>query len=227
MTQQTRVVTYTRVSTGMQTVANQTLDLAAAAKQRGWMITREYTDTITGTKRQRPGLDQLFADAKRGRFDVVMVTALDRIARSAVDLLNIMDELQGYGVKFVSLRDPIDTTGPMGRAVSTIIAAISQLERDLIAERVRSGMRRAREEGKQIGRPGFQPDAVQFLEDRRQLSISAMVAKYGVTRTTILKYQKQLRALVEEERSLEEAGSKGCQREEGERPYFQHAEEAV
>ena len=112
----------------------------------------EYTDKISGTKAKRPGLDQMMADARRGRFDVVLVWASDRIARSVKHFLEVLDELNRIGVEYVSFRENIDTGGPLGRAIVVIIGAIAELERSLIVERVRAGMRRARLEGQRIGR---------------------------------------------------------------------------
>ena len=112
----------------------------------------EYTDRICGTKAKRPGLDQMMADARRGKFDVVMVWASDRIARSVKHFLEVLDELNRIGIEYVSFRENIDTGGPLGRAIVIIIGAIAELERTLIIERVRAGMRRARLEG-QRNRP--------------------------------------------------------------------------
>ena len=113
---------------------------------------QEYTDRISGAKARRPGLDELMRDARRGRFDVVLVWASDRIARSVKHFLEVLDELNRLNIEFVSFREQIDTGGPLGRAIVVIIGAIAELERNLIVERVRSGMRRARLEGRHIGR---------------------------------------------------------------------------
>ncbi len=122
------------------------------AAQRGYEIVQEYTDRISGAKARRPGLDQMMADARRGRFDVVLVWASDRIARSVKHFLEVLDELNRLSVEYVSFREQIDTGGPLGRAIVVIIGAIAELERNLIIERVRAGMRRARLEGQRIGR---------------------------------------------------------------------------
>ena len=101
---------------------------------------------------QRPGLDQLLADARRGKFDVVLMWASDRIARSTRHYLEVLDELNHLSVEFVSFRENLDTGGSLGRAIVVIIGAIAELERNLIVERVRAGMRRAKLEGRRIGR---------------------------------------------------------------------------
>ena len=113
---------------------------------------QEYTDRISGAKARRPGLDEMMGDARRGRFDVVLVWASDRIARSVKHFLEVLDELNRLNIEFVSFREQIDTGGPLGRAIVVIIGAIAELERNLIVERVRAGMRRARLEGRHIGR---------------------------------------------------------------------------
>ena len=147
-----RAALYMRVSTVDQHPETQLLDLRQMAAQRGLEIVQEYTDRISGAKARRPGLDQLMVDARRGRFDVVLVWASDRIARSVKHFLEVLDELNRLGIEYISLRENIDTGGPLGRAIIVIVAAIAELERSLIIERVRAGMRRARLEGTHIGR---------------------------------------------------------------------------
>src|ERR1017187_4089411 len=130
-----RVVLYLRTSTLDQHPETQLLDLRQLASQRGLEIVQEYTDRISGAKARRPGLDQMMADARRGRFDVVLVWASDRIARSVKHFLDVLDELNRIGVEYVSFRENIDTGGPLGRALVVIIGAIAELERSLIVER--------------------------------------------------------------------------------------------
>src|ERR1700760_2229828 len=144
------VAIYMRVSTVDQHPETQLYDLRAMARQRGFQIVAEYTDRISGTKARRPGLDDLLRDARRGRFQVVLVWASDRIARPSRHFLEVLDELNPLGVEFVSFRENLDTGGPLGRAVVIISGAIAELERNLIIERVGSGMRRARLEGQRI-----------------------------------------------------------------------------
>ena len=147
-----RAALYLRVSSIDQHPETQLLDLRQMAAQRGYQIMQEYTDRISGVRAKRPGLEDLMRDARRGKFDIVLVWASDRIARSTRHFLDILDELNRLGVKFASFREPIDTDGPLGRAIVVIIGAIAELERNLIIERVRAGMRRAGFEGRQIGR---------------------------------------------------------------------------
>jgi DNA invertase Pin-like site-specific DNA recombinase len=156
-----RAVLYTRVSSVDQHPETQLCDLRPLAAARGYEIVGEYTDTISGSRAKRPGLDRLMADARRGRFDVVLVWAFDRVARSVKHFLEILDDLNRLNVEFVSFRENIDTGGPLGRAMVVIVGAIAELERSLIVERVKAGMRRAKLEGRQVGRSaaGHQPGA--------------------------------------------------------------------
>src|SRR6185369_11484634 len=112
-----RVAIYCRVSTIDQNTQTQLLDLRQLAAQRGYQIVAEYSDTISGTRPKRPGLDQLLREARRGHFDVVLVWAFDRIARSVRHFLEVLDELNHSNIEFVSFRENVDTGGPLGRAM--------------------------------------------------------------------------------------------------------------
>jgi DNA invertase Pin-like site-specific DNA recombinase len=181
-----------RVSTVDQHPETQLHDLRAMAQQRGFQIVAEYTDRISGTKARRPGLDDLLRDARRGRFQVVLVWASDRIARSVRHFLEVLDELNRLNVEFVSFRESIDTGGPLGRAVVIIIGAIAELERNLIIERVRAGMRRARLEGRHIGRRPLEIDRFAVLRDRNRGDSLTNIAKtHRVSRATISRLLKQ------------------------------------
>jgi DNA invertase Pin-like site-specific DNA recombinase len=175
-----------RVSSLDQHPETQLLDLRQMAAQRGYEIVHEYADRISGAKARRPGLDELMRDARRGRFDVVLVWASDRIARSVKHFLEVLDELNDLGIEFVSFREQIDTGGPLGRAIVVIIGAIAELERNLIIERVRAGMRRARLEGRQIGRPALALDREAILVDRRRgQSLGQIARNHCASRATI------------------------------------------
>ena len=181
-----RAALYMRVSTVDQHPETQLLDLRQMAAQRGYEIVHEYTDRISGTKAKRPGLDQMMADARRGRFDVVLVWASDRIARSVKHFLEVLDELNRIGVEYVSFRENIDTGGPLGRAIVVIIGAIAELERSLIVERVRAGMRRARLEGQHIGRQPLVLDSAAIQQDRQRGQSLREIAKgHRVSTATI------------------------------------------
>jgi DNA invertase Pin-like site-specific DNA recombinase len=156
------------------------------AAQRGFQIVAEFTDMISGTKAKRPGLGQMMREARRGRFDVVLVWASDRMARSVKHFLEVLDELNHLGIEFVSFREPIDTGGPLGRAVVTIIGVVAELERNLIVERVRAGMRRARLEGRHIGRRPLDLDRDAILMNRKRGQSLGQIAKsHRISRTTV------------------------------------------
>jgi len=181
-----RAALYLRVSSVDQHPETQLYDLRQMAAQRGFEIVEEYTDRISGVKARRPGLDDLMRDARRGRFDVVLVWASDRIARSVRHFLEVLDEFNRLGIEFVSFREQIDTAGPLGRAIVVIIGAIAELERNLIIERVRAGMRRARLEGTHIGRRPLDLDRAAILRDRQHgHSLGQLAKSYSVSRATI------------------------------------------
>jgi DNA invertase Pin-like site-specific DNA recombinase len=166
---------YVRVSTPDQHVESQLYDLRELAVQRGFEVVHEYDDRgVSGKNARRLGLDALMADARRKKFSVVLVAAFDRIARSTKNFLHIIDEFDSLGIEFISRRENIDTSGPMGRLFLTLISSIAELESDLIRERVRAGMRRAKLEGRQIGRARLDVDRQQIICDRRSgLSLNA------------------------------------------------------
>ncbi len=139
-----------------------------------------------------PGLDDLLRDARRGRFQVLLVWASDRIARSVRHFLEVLDELNHLNIEFVSFRENLDTGGPLGRAVVIIIGAIAELERNLIIERVRAGMRRARLEGRHIGRRPLDIDRVAVLQERaRGQSLSEIAETHRISRATVSRLLKQ------------------------------------
>ena len=181
-----RAALYMRVSTLDQHPETQLHDLRGMAAQRGFEIVQEYSDRISGAKAKRPGLDQLLADARRGKFDVVMVWAFDRLARSVRHFLEVLDELNHLNIEFVSFRENIDTGGALGRAMVVIIGAIAELERTLIVERVRAGMRRAKLEGRRIGREPLEVDRPSLLRDRdRGMSLTDLAKTYRISRSSV------------------------------------------
>ncbi len=156
------------------------------ATQGDFEIVHEYTNRISGAKARWPGLDELMHSARRGKFDIVLVWACDRIARSTRHFLEILEELNRINVEFVSFREQIDAGGPLGRAIVVIIGVIAELERNLIVERVRAGMRRARLEGRQIGRRRLELDRDAILSDRRLgQSLGKIAREHGISRATV------------------------------------------
>ena len=193
-----RAVLYMRVSTLDQHPETQLHDLRQMAGQRGYEIVHEYTDRISGAKARRPRLDQMMADARRGRFYIVLVWASDRIARSVKHFLDVLDELNRLGIEYVSFRENIDTAGPLGRAIVVIIGAIAELERSLIVERVRAGMRRARLEGQHIGRNPLVLDHAGIQQDRsRGQSLRQIARGHCISTATVQRVLRKPPAQVE------------------------------
>jgi DNA invertase Pin-like site-specific DNA recombinase len=187
-----RAAIYTRVSTADQHLETQLYDLREMAKLRGYEIVHEYSDVISGAKSKRPGLDQLLADARRRRFDVVLVAAFDRVARSVRHFLEVLDELNHLGIEFISFRENIDTGGPLGRAIVVIVGAIAELERNLIVERVKAGMRRAKLEGRRIGRAPLDINREQVVRDRRSgMSLTCVAKKHRISRASVCRLMKE------------------------------------
>jgi DNA invertase Pin-like site-specific DNA recombinase len=133
----------------------------------------------------------LLAGANRRRFDVVVVWSCDRLARSTRHFLQVLDELNGLNIQFLSQRESIDTSGVLGRAILTIIAAVAELERSLIVERVKSGMRRAKLEGRQIGRTRLDINREQVVRYRRSgMSLTTVARKHGISRASVCRLMK-------------------------------------
>jgi DNA invertase Pin-like site-specific DNA recombinase len=148
-----RVALYERVSTVDQSVDMQDADLRRYCEQRELGVYKVYCDkAISGTKDRRPALDQLMDDARKRRFDAVLVWRFDRFARSTKHLITALEEFRHYGIDFMSYQENIDTGSPMGKAMFTIVAAMAEFERGIIAERVTAGLRNAKAKGVQLGR---------------------------------------------------------------------------
>ncbi len=187
-----RAAIYARVSTPEQCLDNQLFDLRELAARRGYEIVHEYTDVGSGSKSRRAGLDALLADAHRRRFDIVLVAAFDRVARSVKHFLSVVDELGDLGIEFVSARENIDTSGPMGRMFIVMVSSIAELERSLIVERIKAGMRRRRLEGYRLGRTPLDVDHQALVRDRLSgLSLTAVAKKYGVSRASVVRFTRE------------------------------------
>jgi DNA invertase Pin-like site-specific DNA recombinase len=145
-----RVAIYARCSTAHngQDPATQTRELREYVEHRGWKLAGEYVDAgISGTKEKRPELDRLMTDAHRRRFDCVVVWKFDRFARSVSHLLRALEGFRSLGIEFVSFSEQMDTSTPAGKMVFTVLGAVAELERSLIVERVKAGLRNARPKG--------------------------------------------------------------------------------
>jgi DNA invertase Pin-like site-specific DNA recombinase len=166
-----RVAIYARVSTSNngQDPAMQTRELQEYCQRRGWAVTSEYVDVgISGTKEKRPELDRLMTDAHRRRFDCVVVWKFDRFARSVSHLLRALETFKAQGIDFVSFSEQMDTSTPAGKMVFTVLGAVAELERSLIVERVKAGLRNARSKGRTLGRPRANLDTVRMADLRSQ-----------------------------------------------------------
>jgi DNA invertase Pin-like site-specific DNA recombinase len=166
-TRDIRVALYARVSTTNhgQDVTLQTRELKEFVERRGWQLAGEYVDLgISGAKDRRPELDRLMADARRREFEAVLVWKFDRFARSVSHLLRALETFQALDIDFVSLSEALDTSTPTGKMVFTVLGAVAELERSLIVERVKAGLRNARAKGKRLGRPRVTLDVYRVAE---------------------------------------------------------------
>jgi len=185
---------YARVSTLDQEPENQLQEVRRYVEARGWTA-REYVDRgVSGAKDRRPALDELIKDAKRRRFDVLVVWRLDRLGRNLRHLILLLDELHALGVAFVSLAEGIDATTPAGRLQLHVLGAIAEFERARIQERVRAGLARAKAQGKRLGRPRADviPDRLQAVA---ALSIRDAATSLGVSTATLKRLRRGSKTL--------------------------------
>jgi DNA invertase Pin-like site-specific DNA recombinase len=186
-----RAAIYARASTlgNRQSPEMQLREMREYCERRGWVIAGEYVDAgISGAKDRRPELDRLMQDGHRRRFDVVAVWKFDRFARSVSHLLRALDTFRALGIDFVSLLESLDTATPAGRMVFTVLGAVAELERSLIAERVRAGLRNARAKGKRLGRPHTFVDATEIGRLRaRGRTVREIAARLGYSRSLVHK----------------------------------------
>lgn len=164
-----RVAIYARVSTvgNGQSPEMQLRELREYVERRGWSLAGEYVDEgISGAKDSRPELNRLMEDAHRRKFDAVVVWKFDRFARSVSHLLRALETFKAQGIEFISFSEQMDTSTPTGKMIFTVLGAVAELERSLIAERVRAGVRNARAKGKKLGRPRVEVNAARVRELR-------------------------------------------------------------
>ena len=188
-----RAAIYVRVSTGEQNTELQLNELTEYVAFRKWETVETYADKMSGAKDRRPALDRLMTDAKRGTFDVVAVWRFDRFARSTSHLLRALEEFAALGIDFVSLRESIDTSTPTGKMIFTVLAAVAELERSTIRERVIAGQRAAKRRGVRFGRPALEVDTDLALKLRKQgLSWRDISAEVGVPKDTLIRHCQAL-----------------------------------
>ncbi|MEW6069012.1 MAG: recombinase family protein [Candidatus Thermoplasmatota archaeon] len=183
-----KVALYARVSTKDkdQNPETQLLKLREYCKRSNYEIYKEYVDKVSGARRSRPEFDKLMNDARLHYFDKVIVTKLDRFGRSAVDLLNSIQTLDSYGINFVCVDQPIDTTGPMGKFLLVVLSGVAELEREMIRERVKDGLERAKAEGTKLGRPKLKINEKDVRELYAALHSERKVAeKMGISSSTV------------------------------------------
>ena len=194
-----RAAIYVRVSTDRQTVENQLRELRQIAERRGWEVVKEYDDAgISGSKgrNDRPGLDEMLKDAQRRRFDVVMAWAIDRLGRSLIDLLGTIQQLETCGVDLYLDQQAIDTTTPTGRLMFQITGAFAEFERSMIRQRIRAGLRRAVEAGKQLGRPKINSALEKRIQSqlRAGKGMLAIAKALGVGTGTVQRIAREVEA---------------------------------
>jgi DNA invertase Pin-like site-specific DNA recombinase len=184
-----RVALYARVSTlnNGQSPEMQLRELREYCERRGWTISGEYVDSgVSGAKDSRPELNRLMRDAHKRFFDVVCVWKFDRFARSVSHLIRALEIFNSLGIEFCSFSEQMDTSTPTGKMIFTVLGAVAELERSLIAERVRAGLRNARAKGKRLGRPRSQVPASQILELLAEgQSMEQAGAALGISASTV------------------------------------------
>jgi DNA invertase Pin-like site-specific DNA recombinase len=189
-----KVALYTRVSTNDQSVEMQNSDLRRYSDQRGLEIFKVYSDQgISGVKDKRPALDELMSDAKKKKFDAVICWRFDRFARSTKHLITALEEFRHLGIEFISYQENIDTSSPLGKAIFTIVSAIAELERNILLERVRAGLKRAKENGRILGRPkrlDLDVKELQKMRDKEKLSFRQIAKRVKACPATVYKSLK-------------------------------------
>jgi DNA invertase Pin-like site-specific DNA recombinase len=187
-----RAAVYARVSThDQQTLGMQADAMTAYVEDRGRRLARRVEDVGSGAK-HRPGRDSLLKAARRREIDAIVVWRLDRWGRSVADLMATLRELAELGVGFVSLTQALDLTTPAGRAMAGMLAIFAEFEREILRERVRAGIARAREEGRPHGRPrtaALKTDEVRRLEAEGR-SHSEIARRLGIGRTSVRRILK-------------------------------------
>ena len=194
-----RIAIYARVSTsGGQSVGMQLLDLRELAKRRDFDLVGEYCDEgISGSKESRPALDALLRDARRRKFDAVLVWKLDRLGRSLVHLVHLLQDLRALGVELISFSEGLDFTTTTGKLLYQVISAFADFERDCIRERVTAGLRNARAKGKRLGRPKVVVDAPRIGVLRAQgRSWREITAETGISKGTAQRAFRSLPKIV-------------------------------
>jgi DNA invertase Pin-like site-specific DNA recombinase len=182
-----KIALYARVSTDGQDPEVQLHALRAHATNRGWIIVEEFVDHgYSGAKDKRPALDRMIKAAWTGKFQAVLVWRFDRFARSVKHLIAALEQFRSLNINFISLQEQFDTSTPIGNAMFTIIGAMAQLERDIIRERVKAGLDRARARGVRLGRPIAPAQSNEVIELKEQgISVPEIARRLRCSRSTV------------------------------------------
>jgi DNA invertase Pin-like site-specific DNA recombinase len=189
-----KAVIYTRVSTQEQHTENQLGDLLRYAEARGFEVVKVFQEKAPGMDMNRKDYKELLEIVRKRKTDIVLVWRFDRFARSTKELIERLEEFRTLGVEFISYTENIDTTSPAGRVLFTIISSFAQFENDIRSERIKAGMKRIKEQGKPIGRPGVKShliEAVQQLKAKGE-PISGIMKQLELSRNTVKKYLKDV-----------------------------------
>ena len=196
--QRVKAVAYARVSRLLgQEAQLQITNIKEFAAARGYELIGEYIDEgISGTVEKRRGLDQLMADASKGKFQVVIVSALDRISRSTKHFLNLFEELKHYRVSLISIRENLDFSSPAGSMVATVLSSVACLERQIIAERIKTSLATKKLTAKQTGsnwRSGRPTKVTQEIIDAvlklnaTGLSVRQIAGQLNISKSSVLR----------------------------------------
>jgi len=183
---------YGRTATPNQNFDSQFIQLRDIAAQRGFKVTGVYNDCGISAKAKRPGIKALLRDARGGKFSVILVVALDRLATSTRNLLQVVDDLESLGIELISAREAIDTSTPAGQMFVKTVQWITELERNIGRDRIRAGLRRRRLEGLPVGRPMLNVDRTALVYDRLTgMSLTQVAKKYSLSRASVVRFVRE------------------------------------
>ena len=190
-----KAVLYGRTSTLEQHLESQFIQLRDIAAQRGLELSGVYSDFGNlGSKAKRPGINALLRDARRGKFSVILIDAFDKLARSTRNFLEVVDELDTLGIELIFTREAVDTATPSGRIFVTMLRYLAQLEKSLIRERIKAGMRRRKLEGLPVDRQRLDVNHAPLVHDRLAgMSLTQVAKRYDVSRASVVRFVREAR----------------------------------
>lgn len=185
----TNALIYARVSTKEQNIDMQIIDLRGYAQARGFEVAHEYIDYASGSKSNRENYQKLFNDVRKRKIDAVLVWKFDRFARSTKELINALEEFRALGVDFISYKENVDTSTPAGKILFTMISAFAEFEREIIRERVRAGMEKAKAKGKVMGRPKIPAFTIKSVLEMKNngMSYTSICKKLKISKSAYYK----------------------------------------